>query len=337
MMADGDPGAALPLITSEAFAELAPAWEALVDAAPAATPFQRPRWHAAWLRCFRPAGEVVYLSIRRGEELIGAAALDLRPAGAWELGDPEVRDYGGPVALPGEEEAVAAGLLEWLREDFTGSLAVWGVPADGPWPAAFARAAERFGWRCAVEPEAVCPGVDLPETFEAYVASLGKHDRHELRRKLRNFEAAGAASFERLEGEAAVEGLDLLFALMRASRADKAAFLSPAMEGFFREVVRAYARDGMVALGVTALDGRPVAATLSFEDATSAYLYNSGYDPAVAALAPGLVSKAWAIRDAIERGKRRFDFLRGSEEYKRRLGGSDRPLVRLVLEDRAGR
>lgn len=337
MAAAGDPGAALPLITSETFESLAPEWEALVDAAPTATPFQRPRWHAAWLRSFRPAGEAIYLSIRQGEELIGAAALDLGPGGARELGDPEVRDYGGPVALPGAEPAVAAGILEWLREDFTRSLVVWGVVADGPWPAAFARAAEQFGWRFTVEPEAVCPGIDLPETFEAYVAGLGKHDRHELRRKLRNFEAAGTATFERLEGEAAIAQLDLLFAMMRASRPDKAAFLTPTMEAFFRAAVREFAGEGMASLGVTLLDGRPVAATLCFEDATTSYLYNSGYDPAAAALAPGLVSKAWAIRDAIARGKRRFDFLRGSEEYKRRLGGSDRAVVRLVLEDRAGR
>ncbi len=323
----------LPLITSEAFEALRPEWEQLARAAPGATPFHLPGWHAAWRSVFRPGGEAVFLAIRREERLIGVAALDLRPDGAWELGDPDVRDYGGPLALPGEEEAVAAGVLEWLREDLTRRLTAWGIAGDGPWPRAFARAAERYGWRLAAEPEAVCPGLELPASFAAYVAGLGKHDRHELRRKLRHFEAAGEARFERLVGAAAAERLDLLFALMRASRADKAAFLTPEMEALFRALVREPGLAESAVLGLTLLDGRPAAATLVFEFGGTAYLYNSGFDPAVAQLAPGLVSKAWAIRDAIEQGLGRFDFLRGDEEYKRRLGGRERRVVRLVLEE----
>ena len=45
-------------------------------------------------------------------------------------------------------------------------------------------------------------------------------------------------------------------------------------------------------------------------------LYNSGFDPGRAALSPGLVLLTHLIRDAIARGKTRFDFLRGEERYK---------------------
>ncbi|MEJ5220685.1 MAG: GNAT family N-acetyltransferase [Tepidiforma sp.] len=326
-----------PLITAEEFDALAPEWEALAAAVPAAAPFHLPGWHRAWLSVFGTGAEPVFLAIRRGETLIGVAALDLQPAGARDLGDPDVRDLAGPLALPGAEPAVAAGILEWLREDLTRAFEPWGIPADGPWPAAFEAAAARWGWSFAAEPEAVCPGADLPATFEAFVASLPKHDRHELRRKMRNFEAAGPAAFERLAGEAVPARLDLLFDLMRASSAAKAAFLTPSMEAFFRALAREFAPRGQLSLGLTTLDGRPAGAALTFEFGGTVFLYNSGYDPALAHLAPGLVSKAWTIRDAIERGFRRFDFLRGDEEYKRRLGGQPRQLLRLRLEDRAGR
>ena len=82
------------------------------------------------------------------------------------------------------------------------------------------------------------------------------------------------------------------------------------------------------------MPGAPVAAVLTFEDAETSYLYNSGYDPAHAHSAVGLLSKAYAIRDAIERGKRRFDFLRGDEEYKRHLGGRPRAIYTLRLTAR---
>lgn len=335
---DGAPGfEPLPLITAEAFDALAPEWEALAAAVPGAAPFHLPAWHRAWLSVFGAGAEPVVLAIRRGETLIGVAALDLQPAGARDLGDPNVRDLAGPLAIPGDAPAVAAGILEWLREDFTRALDAWGIPAGGPWPAAFEAAAARWGWSFAAEPEAVCPGVDLPASFEAFIASLPKHDRHELRRKLRNFEAAGAAAFERLTGDAVAARLGLLFELMRASSPAKAAFLTPAMETFFRALAREFAPRGQLALGLTTLDGRPAGVTLTFEFGGTVFLYNSGYDPALAHLAPGLISKAWAIRDAIERGVRRFDFLRGDEEYKRRLGGQPRQLLRLRLEDRAGR
>lgn len=321
----------LPLITSEAFAALEPGWAALHARVPGATPFLHPAWHAVWLRHFGGHTSPVFLSIRRDDELIGVAALDMHQAAARELGDHNVRDYAGPLALPGEEQAVAAGILEWLREDLTGAVTFWGLPAGAPMTAAIEQAAA-LGWTLERSHEAVCPGVDLPGDFESYVAALSKKDRHELRRKMRNLEAAGQAGFESAatpEGIAAK--LDRFFELMRISRGDKDEFLTPAMEAFFRDLAATFAALGMMRLSTLTLDGAEIAMTLAFEDEEAVYLYNSGYDPAFAHLAAGLVSKAWAIRDACERGKRRFDFLRGEEEYKRRLGGVEREILTLVL------
>ncbi len=328
--------AELPLITSEDLDVLESEWAALHARVPGASPFLHPAWHRAWLRTFGKTVRPVFLSVRRGEDLIGVAALDMDREQARELGDHNVRDYGGPLALSGEEGAVASGLLEWLREDLTPGLMLWGVPADSAIVPAVEAAAASGGWTFERGHEAVCPGVDLPGDFEGYIAALSKKDRHELRRKLRNFEAAaGSSSFASVTDPGAlVEALEGLFHLMRVSRGDKDEFLTPEMESFFRDVVAALGQLGMARLSTLSLDGTPVAMTLAFEDAETTYLYNSGYDPASSHLAVGLVGKAYAIRDSIERGKRRFDFLRGEEEYKRRLGGVDRELVRLHLQSR---
>ncbi len=321
----------LPLITSEAFPALEPEWAALHARVPGATPFLHPAWHAVWLRHFGGDASPVFLSIHEDDELVGVAALDMHPEMARELGDHNVRDYAGPLALPGEEDAVAAGILEWLREDLTPAATFWGLPADASMTAAIERAAA-LGWNLERRREAVCPGVDLAGDFEAYVAALSKKDRHELRRKMRNLEAAGQAGFESADTpEGIAAKLDRFFELMRISRGDKDEFLTPAMEAFFRDLAATFPALGMLRLSTLTLDGVEIAMTLAFEDEANVYLYNSGYDPAFANLAAGLVSKAWAIRDACERGKRRFDFLRGEEEYKRRLGGVEREVVTLVL------
>jgi CelD/BcsL family acetyltransferase involved in cellulose biosynthesis len=72
----------------------------------------------------------------------------------------------------------------------------------------------------------------------------------------------------------------------------------------------------------------------AFESADTTFLYNSGYDPEYAHFAVGLLSKAYAIRESIGRGKQTFDFLRGDEEYKRHLGGQPREVRRLRFRQR---
>ncbi|MBI2766769.1 MAG: GNAT family N-acetyltransferase [Chloroflexi bacterium] len=325
----------LRLTDSEELAALAPGWSALHAATPGATPFTHPAWHEAWLRHFGAGTAPVFLAVRIADELAGVAALDLQRDRARSLGDASVRDYGGPLAAPGHEAQVARGVLEWLAEDLTPALELRGLPADSPIAAAFEDAAGDLGWACAREPEAVCPVLALPRGFEAFVASLHKHERHELRRKLRHLEAAGAAVYastgDPIEVAAA---MDAFLAMMRASRGDKDAFLTLTMEAFFRDLAASFATLGMARMGTLALQDRPIAMLLAFESPGTTFLYNSGYDPDWAALAPGLLSKVYAIREAIERGQGRFDFLRGDEDYKRRLGGVPRELLTLRLRQR---
>lgn len=322
----------LPLITSEDLATLAPEWAALHVAVPGGTPFLHPEWHRSWLRHFGGGTSPVFLSIRDGETLIGAAALDMGRDEARELGDHNVRDYAGPLALPGREAEVAAGILEWLREDMTPAITFWGLPGDSPIAGALAAAGDDGGWSVERQHEAVCPVAALTGDFEAFVSGLSKKDRHELRRKMRNLDAAGEAVFASIsDRDAVVAAMDTLFHLMRVSRGDKDEFLTPVMEAFFRDLGASFGSLGMARMSTLSLDGAPVAMTFSFEDERSAYLYNSGYDPAFGHLAAGLVSKALAIRDAMNRGKECFDFLRGEEDYKRRLGGVDREVVTLRL------
>ena len=321
------------LITSEDLDALAPEWAALHAALPGRVPFTHPEWHRAWLRHLGKDAMPVFLSLREGEALVGVMALDMERDVARQLGDPNVCDYAGLLSLPGREDACAEGVLEWLMEDYTFALELWGVAADEPQRTAFEGAAAHFGWSLAEAGEAVCPVVSLPADWETYLASLAKHDRHELRRKLRHLAGAGTVEFDSVTApEQVAAGMDDFFALMRMSRDDKDEFLTPAMEAFFRDVAVSFAAVGMVRLSSLRLDGQTVAMVFGFENDTTEYLYNSGYDPACAHLAVGLLSKAHAVEAAISRRRQSFDFLRGEEEYKRHLGGVARQLVKLRLQ-----
>ena len=325
----------LPLITSEPFETLAPEWAALHAATPEAMPFAHPAWHEAWLRYCGADAYPVYLALREpgGEEgeapLAGVIPLDVGGAEPRFLGDPDLSDHAGAF-VPSGQEAGAAALIEWLMEDLAAGFEAWGLPADGPLRPALLAAAERYGWSALEEPEAVTPTVDLPDTWDGYVAALPKKHRHELRRKLRNLERAGAVGFEPAAGEEA-EAVEGLLAMMRESREAKAAFLTDDREAFFRDLAGGLSAHGLARIATLTFEGRPAARIFALEGGGATMLYNSGFDPSLSNLAVGLLSKALLVRDAIERGRSAVDFLRGQEPYKRHLGGQPRDIVRLRL------
>ena len=71
---------------------------------------------------------------------------------------------------------------------------------------------------------------------------------------------------------------------------------------------------------------------MRFDHDGVAYLYNSALDPAYRSLSVGVISKVLHIKDSIERGMRRFDFLKGDERYKYHLGGQEVQLRRCRID-----
>jgi CelD/BcsL family acetyltransferase involved in cellulose biosynthesis len=74
--------------------------------------------------------------------------------------------------------------------------------------------------------------------------------------------------------------------------------------------------------------GEPVAAFYNVVWQGKVYFYQSGRKLDVPeSVRPGIVLHARAIRRAIERGRREYDFLAGSSQYKRKLATGIHPLV----------
>jgi CelD/BcsL family acetyltransferase involved in cellulose biosynthesis len=206
------------------------------------------------------------------------------------------------------------------------------VPAASATPGLVASLAASAGLACRIDVEDRCPLIDLPETWDGYLAGLSGKDRHELRRKLRRAEA-GQPRVEVARTPAAMAVLmDGFVALHRRSKVGKARFMDDSMEAFFRELGSLWAAAGLAALWMLWLEERPAAALFCLEQAGSVSLYNSGFDPEARALSPGVVLIARTIEDAIARGFRRYDFLRGEEPYKYGFGAVPTEVVRVTLE-----
>jgi CelD/BcsL family acetyltransferase involved in cellulose biosynthesis len=189
------------------------------------------------------------------------------------------------------------------------------------------------GLRASVVVEERCPVLDLPADWDAYLAALPARHRHELGRRMRRLarEAPDASVTCLADPAAILSRLDDFLALHRRSRAGKARFMDETMEGFFRAALPALAARGQARLWFLERPSGPLASFVTVEWDGVVGLYNSGFDPDRAALAPGLVLLAHLVRRAIEEGRRRFDFLRGEERYKYEFGPAPEEVCRVTI------
>jgi len=243
------------------------------------------------------------------------------------MGSPDVCDCLDFVLSPGSEQDFFNILLEDLMQRGIRRLSFMPLRPDSTVLTHLVGIAQERGYKVSCKVEDVSLELDLPPTWEEYLGILNRKQRHEVRRKLRRLWEAGEVNYRVIEdSEAVTDAIDLFMRLFRESREDKAIFMTANMESFFRSLAKAMAQVRLLRIGILELDASPVAAIMCFDYNGTMYLYNSGYDRHYSSLSVGLTSKILCIKDSIERGRKKFDFLKGSEEYKYRLGGKEIPL-----------
>jgi CelD/BcsL family acetyltransferase involved in cellulose biosynthesis len=257
-------------------------------------------------------------------------------------------DYATILGAPSDLPAVAAAVATHLSDPDAGHPGhpePWdavdlrrlrcGDPAGDALAEAFGARAAAEGWTVGLEREDVCPVVHLPDDgdFETYLSGLDKKARHEIRRKLRRAEAAGDIRLERSSDPLA--DLETFIDLHQAKWGPDGLFPptpgGDASRVFLRRLFEEVGPDGPVELCFLTAGGRRLGSGIFVEDGDRLMFYNAGVDPAASDLSPGVVLAAEGIRSAIERGKKRFDFLRGNERYKYQWGSVDEPIQRILV------
>jgi CelD/BcsL family acetyltransferase involved in cellulose biosynthesis len=233
---------------------------------------------------------------------------------------------------PGKDRDFFSALLDDLREKGINHLDLNPVRPDSVVLTRLVDIARNRGYTVLSALEDVSLEMDLPSNWEEYLARLTAKQRHEVRRKLRRLSEAGRVDYHFVEDRATVPStMDTFLKMFSESRQDKATFLTDRMESFFKLLANTMAEAGLLRLGILELDTLPTAAIMCFDYRDCVYLYNSGYDPKYNSLSAGLMSKVLAIQDSIQRGRKRFDFLKGAESYKYHLGGREVPLYRCQI------
>lgn len=329
------------VVEETTFDALRDQWDALLPIAITPFPFQSIGWAEAWYRALGSDATPLILAIRdEAESLIGVVPLVVRQTALGRtiqlMGGDDVTDYLDIVAAERDVQRVWTAVTHHLLS----VRATWDaidLHCVPQWSPSHAIVAELLAETMAVRivQEEVCPVVRLGGSFETYLRGLPKKERHEIKRKARNFARDAPSGTLRIltERDGALAALPDFFRLHRLSAPDKERFLTPAVEEFFRAMTAAMADAGWLRLYMLDVDDAPVAAMFTFAADGRLLVYNSGFDPAFARISIGMVLTGRVIEDAAHSGLTLCDFLRGNEAYKYRFGASDTPIWRVIAAD----
>lgn len=321
-----------PTIQVKRFAEVQGEWEEILPLCSTNTVFVTPWWQRTWWHHFGNESELQILSLSDNDVTLGIAPLMLKDGVVGFLGGTDLFDYHDFLVPKGNEVAFYSALIDYLQHMDWHTIDLVSLPECSPTLQYIPALAKQKGYDVVTVKEDMTPAVLLPSTWEEYMARLPKKERHELRRKMRRLEGAGHSRQYVCESpETLPQCLQDFFRLHRTSRPEKAEFMTPQRERFLVDAAVELSSRHQFKLAFLELDGVRVASCMAFDYLDSYLLYNSGYNPSYANLSVGLLNKALVIKEAIEAGKRCFDFLRGTERYKYGLGAVDHAIYQLTV------
>ncbi len=244
-------------------------------------------------------------------------ALDREDDGTVRMAGPSsLTDYHSPRG-----SRVPGLVAEWWRHQEPGTRLDWDSLPRGA-AGVVEEGLALAGAQPVTRQTAVTAVLHLPTTYTEYLQMVGKKERHEIRRKARRYQRELGEAIIRTEHQPGW-GFEEFVRLHRLAAGAKGQFMDDQTEAVFR---------GLADLPGWRVDlladpgGRAAACVFGYSDADGYYLYNSSFDPAYSASSPGVVLLSSMIEIAVGEGLSRFDFLKGDETYKRRLGAVHRPL-----------
>jgi CelD/BcsL family acetyltransferase involved in cellulose biosynthesis len=293
-------------------------WDQLVDTSPLPSPFLR-SW---WLTVVGGPGRH-FLLVVDGARLLGGLALEMRHPmlSIRMMGDgPLCPDHLDLLAAPGYEAEVVGALRDRICRPGERLLDLKGIRAGS-------RLIEALPGRVRREPMVVAPFAPLPDSPEAYRATLPAQFRKNLRVSAKRLAAEGV-THQTIRGGAVRQGLETLRELHQSQWGSRSGFL-PVFDRFAAGFAGGCAADEVVVHELRN-DDLVVATVTAFEVAGRVSLYQSARLTDRRWRDATTVLLAAIIDDACVRGLSEVDFLRGDEPYKGRFTPDHREMLRLI-------
>lgn len=324
------------LTTKKEWENLNDEWRTLLSHSVTNHFFQTPTFAQTWWETLG-VGELHIVTIRKGTELVGMMPCCItEEKGKKQLcfvGCVDVSDYLDFIVHKEYEEqvyaAIEAHITELKNSKKIDSFYFCSIPDDSPTRTYLKN---KLGFK--QKKQDVCPQIELPSSWEEYLDSLERKQRHEIRRKWRKLENEYSHSFRRADKKQGIEQLTNDFTMLhKLSSTDKNDFWTEHHLAFFRKLLVKSVEEKTLELFFLDINDEPVATMLAFNYNQRFYLYNSGFNPQeYKEVSTGNTLLAYTIKYAIENNFKIYDFLRGDEEYKFRFGAVSKPVWDLSLE-----
>ncbi|QDU56448.1 GNAT family N-acetyltransferase [Aeoliella mucimassa] len=181
--------------------------------------------------------------------------------------------------------------------------------------------------------EGNCWSIDLPDSWEGFLAMLSKSHRKQLRKLDHRVLQSDRAHWQQVQTPQQLRDTWPVFVDLhqrrRESLGEPGSFASERFAAFHHDFAEQLLRAGRLRLGLLRLDGEPISAEYQFAGNASVYAYQGGFAPEQQDEQPGRLSLMASIQAAIRSGAVHFDLLRGNEPYKAHWRATARPTYHL--------
>lgn len=298
--------------------------------------FLSPIFLLNWLESYGH-GQLLSYAFFESDKLIGLAPLFIcsDENKLKFIGCKDVSDYLDFIIKPKYQDQVFTLLNRELTSIKIDQVELCSIPETSATLTNFKQLMIGNGWEVTQKMQDVCPIIDLPATWQEYLQSLERKQRHEIKRKWKKLANEQQLIFEVITDPGQVKiGIQDFIALHQKSSVDKNRFWNAEHLQFFTNLSVDLAKHNWLKLYFARVNDERVASMLIFDYNNNYYLYNSGFDPEkYANYSVGNVLTAFTVKDAIENHKKFYDFLRGNEVYKYRFGAKDTKIFDLLLNN----
>ena len=327
--------------------ELKDSWNKLLFSSEQDCIFLTHEWISSWWKCFSEDNSLEILIFRdEGESLAGIAPFMIK--GGLDESSPynkgktlcfiasqEVSDYCDVITHNERREEFHENLLSYFKKNYPDveKIELMNIKSSSPTLSFLPRLAHEHGYSSSCNETEVAPLLELPSSYDDYMASLSKKNRHELQRKLRRMESLGGVKITRIADTKQLQSSLVKFIdLHKEGSPSKEKFWGKkGMSDFFQEIASRFSLQKWVELNLLFYEDSIMAGLLNFSYSDQILFYNVAFDKDFARYSPGLFLFNHCIKEAISEGKRKADFLRGREKYKYYFGAEDSKIFRLIL------
>jgi len=323
------------------FQELKSVWNTLLKRAPINNIFYTWEWHSTWWDAYQP-GDIWVIACYENNEIVGIAPLFIAHTESGRyvhiIGCVDVTDYLDFIVDKNYQEAVFEVLVDYLsnNRDKFDVLDLCNIPENSPTLSILPDLLKSKGFELNIQQQEVCPVIELPGEWGDYIGLLDKKQRHEVRRKLRRIHGVQSdVDWYVVNGKQNLhDEISCFMELMAASDPEKAEFLKDeANVRFFKNIMPLIQESGWLQMNFLTVGDERVAGYINFIYDDRVFVYNSGLNfEEYGQLSPGIVLLAYNIQHAIEQGYKVYDFLRGDEVYKYRMGGQDTAVMNITAK-----